>query len=167
MASGTACVLGSLSVAEAQVVSRHPKLSIDLGSVTVWLGMPQTDALLQFQSAGVKVLGDGTAGRTNIQDGSHVYSIWFKNGKVVCAEREWYSSGRDEMDAVIGALSAVASHGESTCSIVHDTIGEPDHSGERILLDCGQRSVLLLKGKSDASNGMKFVDVFERIGQIP
>jgi hypothetical protein len=159
-------VAGSLPVVEAQAVS-HPKVSIDLGSVTVWLGMSQTNALAQFQSAGYKVLGDGTTARTDVQDGGHVYSIWFKGGKVICAEREWYSSGRDEMDAVIGALAAMASHGAHSCSVMHDAINEPDQSAERILIDCGQRSVYLAKGKTGSSNPVNYVSAFERVGQIP
>lgn len=167
VACGVAAALVSVPVVEAQVAGNHSKVSIDLGSVTVWLGMPQNDALRQFQNAGYKVLGDGTTARTNVQDGNHVYSIWFKDGKVICAEREWYSSGRDEMDAVLGALGAMASHGTSSCSITHDTINEPEKSAERILIECGQRSVFLAKGRIDSTNETKFVDAFERIGQIP
>jgi hypothetical protein len=152
---------------EAQTPSNYPRVSLELGSVTVWLGMSQTDALLQFQSAGYKVLGDSTTARTNVQDGNHVYSIWFKGGKVICAEREWYSSGSDGMDAVLGALAAMASHGARSCSITHDTVNEPERSVERILIDCGQRSVYLAKGKISSTNEVKFVSAFERIGQIP
>lgn len=161
------CALGGLPVAEAQAVSQHPKVSIDLGSVTVWLGMTQTEALLQFQSAGYKMLGDGTTARKDFQDGNQVYTVWFNNGKVVCAEREWYSSGKDEMDAVLGALAAIASHGASSCSITHDTINEPEHSAKRILIECGQRSVLLMEGKIDSPDQILFVSAIERIGQIP
>lgn len=165
--TGAAYALSSLPVVEAQVASSHPKVSIDLGSVTVWLGMSQTDALAQFQSAGYKVLGDGTTARMSVQDGSRVYSIWFKGGKVICAEREWYSSGKDEMDAVLGALAAMASHGVRSCSVMHDAINEPDQSAERILIDCGQRSVYLAKGKISSANPVNYVSAFERIGQTP
>jgi len=167
MVSGAACVLVSVPVAEAQLASNHSKVSIDLGSVKVWLGMSQTDALLQFQSAGYKMLGDGTTARKDFQDGNHVYTVWLKNEKVVCAEREWYTSGKDEMDAVLGALGAIASHGAGSCSITHDTINEPDNSAERILIDCGQRSVLLMKSKIDTGVKILLVSAFERIGQIP
>ncbi len=172
-AAGAAYALSSPLTAEAQAVSNHARVSVDLGSVTVWLGMPQTDALAQFRSAGYKVLGDGTTARTDVQDGNHVYSIWFQGGRVICAEREWYSSGRDEMDAVLGALAAMASHGARSCSVMHDTIDEPEQSAARVLIECGQRSVLLMKGKIDVtkeldpSERMKLVNVFERIGQIP
>ena len=167
MVFGVACALCSFPAVEAQVVGNHPKVSIDLGSVTVWLGISQTDALAQFRSAGYKVLGDGTMARTNVQDGNRVYSIWSKGGKIICAEREWYSSGRDEMDAVLGALAAMVSHGARSCSIMHDTVSEPERTAERILIDCGQRSVYLAKGKISSTNGVNYVDTFERIGQIP
>jgi hypothetical protein len=165
--TGAVYALSSLPVVEAQAASNHSKVSIELGSVTVWLGMSQTDALAQFQSAGYKVLGDGTTARTNVQDGNHVYSIWFEGGKVICAEREWYSSGVDEMDAVVGALAAIASQGAHSCSVMHDAINEPGQSAERILIDCGQRSVYLAKGKISSANPVNYVSASERVGQIP
>ena len=45
------------------------------------------------------------------------------------------------------------------------TINEPDHSAERILIDCGQQSVLLMKGKIDSGDKILFVSAVERIGQ--
>ena len=166
-ATGMVYALSRPPVIDAQVVSNRTKVSIDLGSVKVWLGMSQTDALLQFQSAGYKMLGDGTTARKDFQYGDHVYTVWFRNGKVVCAERDWYTSDKDEMDAVLGALGAIASHGAGSCSITHDTINEPDNSAERILIDCGQRSVLLMKSKTDSGVKILLVSAFERIGQIP
>jgi hypothetical protein len=165
--SGAVCVLGSSTPVVAQAPIGHSKVSLELGSVTVWLGMSQTDALLQFQSAGYKVSANGTTAKTSVEDENRVYSIWFKGGKVVCAEREWYSSGRDEIDAVLSALAAVASHGTSSCSILHDTINEPEQSAERVLIDCGERSVYLAKGKITSSTEIQYVSVVERIGQIP
>ena len=165
--SGASCVLGSSTPAVAQAPIGHSKVSLELGSVTVWLGMSQTDALLQFQSAGYKVTAGGTTSRASVQDGNRVYSIWFKGGKVVCAEREWYSPGRDEMDAVLSALAAIASHGANSCSIMHDTINEPDQSAVRVLIDCGGRSVYLAKGKITPPTEVQYVSVLERIGQIP
>jgi hypothetical protein len=71
------------------------------------------------------------------------------------------------MDAVLGALGAIASHGADSCSINHDAINEPESSAERILIDCGQRSVLLMKSKTDSGVKILLVSAFERIGQIP
>jgi len=162
-----ACLLCILPVVEPQVVGNRSRVAIELGSVTVWLGMPQTDVLLQFQSAGYKLLGDNSTARRDFQDGNHVYSVWFKNGKVACADREWYSTGGDEMGAVLGALAAIASHGASSCSIIHDPINEPGNSADRILIQCGQRSVVLVKGKIEPPAQVLYVSAFERIGQIP
>lgn len=150
----------------AQTHVTRPKVSLELGSVDVWLGMLEDEALLKFQKAGYQVLpNSSTEVRKLIKNENHIYSVEFKNGRLTYAVREWYSSGTDEIDAVLGALSAMTSHGAEECSINHDTLSNPDESADRILIYCGERSVLLVKGKSGSLGKDTFVRVAERIGQ--
>ncbi len=58
-------VLGLLCISVDAQQPRHnapqspePLVSLELGSVTVWLGMAQTEALLKLQGAGYQVEGD-------------------------------------------------------------------------------------------------------------
>jgi hypothetical protein len=161
---GIACAFGSPINAQTQT-GGDAKVSLELGSVTVWLGMPETEALSGFQRAGYKVLGMPSALTKMIVNDKTAYSVGFKGGRLVYADREWPSSGSGELDAVLRAMAALASHGTTSCSIIHAPISKPDGSLNRIFIDCGERSVLLAKGTFEASGENRFVTISERIGE--
>jgi hypothetical protein len=127
--------------------------------------MPETDALLGFQRAGYKVLGEPSALTRMIVNDKTAYSVAFKGGRLAYADREWPSSASDELGAVISALAALASHGASSCAIVHAPISQPDGLVDRVFIDCGERSVLLAKGKYEQLGGHNFITISERIGE--
>jgi len=148
------------SIGQAQ--TPNSKISLQLGRVTVWLGMPQTDALLQLQSAGYQVFGSSTD--RLIKDGKNDYSVSFETGRLVYASRDWYNEETNEIDAVLGALAALASHGSTLCSVLSAPISRPDESAERVFITCGERSVVLMRGHF-ASSKNSFVSASEQIGQ--
>jgi len=164
---GTACAYSqapSNPVAfHAQSAARHARVALDLGAVTVWLGMPQSDALLQFQSAGYRVTGNGDTRTVSIGDSPAM--IGFRNGRLKYATREWYTPGQDEMDVVIRALTDLASRGGTSCSIVSGRMNTPDGSGDTIFVSCGERSLMFTKGEVIGKTGVvPVVEVQERIG---
>ncbi len=142
---GIVCAFGGLL--HAQQADGNPKVSLDLGSVTVWLGMQKTDALSAFQLAGYTVTGKPSEETMFVVGNSTTYSVAFKRGRLSFAGREWLTSSSDELDAVLNALAALASHGASSCAIAHQPLSSPDTSVDRVFVDCGERSVLLAKGK--------------------
>ena len=160
-----ACALGGPLNAQRQVgVS---KVSLDLGTYTVWLGMPETDALSGFQRAGYKVIGKPSDPawplRFVVSDRS-TYSVAFRDGKLIFADRAWASSASDELGTVISALASLASHDAHSCTIIYAPLNNPDNSAERVFIDCGERSVLLAKSKiSGFGNAMT---ITERIGRL-
>jgi len=141
------------------------KVSLDLGSVTVWLGMQETDALSAFQLAGYRVMRKPSEQMIFIVGNSTTYSVAFRDGSLAYADREWPSSASDELGAVLKALTALASHGATSCSIVDNPLNQPDMSAIRVLIDCGARSVLLAKGKYGQTDDNKFVTISEQIGE--
>ena len=143
---------------------QHTRVSLDLGSATVWLGMPQTDVLLLLQSTGYKVSGEGETRTVSIGDSPAM--LGFKNGRLVYATREWYSPGQDEMEVVIRALTYLASHGGTSCSIVRGRMNTPDGSADEIFVVCGERSLMFVKGKAvvKGAEEIPVVEVQERIG---
>jgi hypothetical protein len=142
------------------------RVSLELGSVTVWLGMPKTEALLQLQNAGYQVLGQPSEVSKVPKNGNQFYDFSFKNGMLAYADRNWYSSQTDEMDAVLGAMAALVSEGAEACSISHDPVSKPEESADRIFINCGERPVLLMKSKVNLTEkGATFVNVDERIGE--
>ena len=141
----------------------HAKVSLILGSVTVWLGMPQTEALAQFESAGYKVFGDGDTRAISI--GNSPSMIAFRAGKLLYATREWELTEKDEMETVIDALTVFASAGAESCSITprHNTM--LNGSSDNIFINCGERSLMLVKGTFRNEQGVNpVVEVQERIG---
>ena len=162
---GIVCASVVVVTAQAQSAAGHVKVSLDLGTVTVWLGMPQSDVLLQFQSAGYRVTGEGDTRTVSIGDSPAM--IGFQNGRLKYATREWYTPGQDEMDVVIRALTDLASHGGTFCSIVPDRMNTPGGSRDTIFVRCGERSLMFVKGEAVEKTGVvPVVEVQERIGVI-
>lgn len=135
--------------------------------MTVWLGMPKAEAVKKFSDAGYEVLdtGDGIIASA----GNENHDMRFTNGRLVYADIGWYNphtnSNTAEIDAALGALSALADKGNSrACFLSHEPTSHPDMQADRVFVRCGSRSVLILSGKM---NGEPVVDVLERIGDIP
>jgi hypothetical protein len=164
MLLGILVVASPLKLHSQSVGSQPARISLNLGSVTVWLGMPQSDVLLQLQSAGYKVFGEGETRTVSIGDSPAM--LGFKNGKLKYATREWYTSGQDEMEVVIRALTDLASYGGRDCSIVPDRMNNPDGSSDIIFVTCGERSLMFVKGKAafKGAGEIPVVEVQERIG---
>jgi hypothetical protein len=127
--------------------------------------MPESDALSGLQRAGYKVLGKPTDPTRNVVSDRTTYSVAFKNGRLVFADRGWPSSTSGELGAVLSALAALASYGASSCAILHEPLSNPNWSVDRVFIDCGERSVLLMKGKVDGAGNAIIVGIEERIGK--
>jgi hypothetical protein len=151
---GIVCASGALMTTYAQSAAGNAKVSLNLGSVTVWLGMPQSEVLLQFQSAGYRVTGEGNTRTVAIGDSPAM--IGFQDGRLKYATMEWYTytPGQDEMDVVIRALTDLASHGGAPCSIVPDRMNTPDGSANMIFVDCGEWSLMFVKGEVAEKTGV-------------
>jgi hypothetical protein len=155
------CVLVIFS--HAQAASGQSKVSLEVGTVTVWLGMPQSQAILDLQKAGYKVFGQGDTRTVSI--GNSPAMIGFKNGRLAYATREWYSPGEDEMVAVVNALTALASYSVAPCSLNHQDMNNPDGTASIVFLNCGERSLMFTKGEAQTREGREAViEVQERIG---
>ena len=139
--------------------SYDDKVALDLGTVTVWLGMPQQEVLSKFEAASYRV--QPVTDTTVVLNGERVYIVKFTAGRLSYADRDWMGKDAHSIDAVIGALGALAQYHGSPCELSHDPLAQPELSVDRIFISCGKRSVLIIKGKFQ---GNDTVDVYERIG---
>jgi hypothetical protein len=137
-------------------------VSLELGTLTVWLGMPVEEVRQEAKAGGFVVAG------TIVEDGSSIlvkdgraYTLYFVHGKLVMASRSWVSSDADTLTTVLGALASLDARRDSPCSISHDPLSTPEMKADRVWVKCGQTSVLLAKG---TLNGKDFYDVSESIG---
>ena len=154
------CILLSLPCSGQQ------KVSLEIGTVTIWLGMPRQDVVRRCADVGYKqVFSDPQS--ILLQGGDGLYNTHFVGGKLVYASREWYSSDsdKDAFQSTVAALSYLADEEHPTsCHITHEPLSDPSMSMDRIFINCGQRSFLLATGKV---NGKEVSGVTEQIGQMP
>jgi len=162
------------------------QISLDLGSVTVWLGMPKRDALDKLSSAGYKVEEWGTSKGVNgplpddkrlvvinktsfpvEESWRNVYSVSFTAGHLTYADRSWFDE-KDPLASVVEAFGALTDQGSRACTVTYSPISSPGSSAKRVWVTCGRRSVLILRGEYEY-NGRKnpHFEVSERIGNSP
>jgi hypothetical protein len=152
------------STAFAQTNSR---ISLECGTVTIWLGMAQSQVEKEFHNAGYYVPDLNAQKLSLVTDlqRKHVYSVGFESEKLVYASRDWPVTGTNQLSAVIGSLSAFAANGKMSCSIQSSPLKSPDISAERVIVNCGERSLVIAKGKSAVAPD--FAAVTEWIGTAP
>jgi len=162
-------LLAVVSVIPSIAQSSSEKVSLDIGSVTVSLGMSRQEVINKCAAAGYKqVLSDKDS--IMFQSGDNFYSTLYRDGHLVFADRSWYLGSKGDVDAFQSTLAALESFVDRrsnslpSCTIIHDHITEPDESLNRIFIYCGKRSFLLTDGKM---GGKHVNDVRERIGEIP
>jgi hypothetical protein len=152
--------------------SKTAPTSLDIGTVTVSLGMTRQEVVNRCAAAGYTQLASEKESIL-FQNEKHTYTVQFHDNRVVYADRDWYSS-QSEMDAFQTTITALGSlldrnNSSDLCVITHDPISEPDKKIDRIFISCdkGRRSFLLLQGKL-LGNGTNapFYGVMERIGQM-
>jgi hypothetical protein len=125
--------------------------------------MTKQEALKKLSVAGntPKDLGDIIA----VDTGTGPHALQFKNNRLVFADLEWYTEHTgDEIDAVLGALGALAQkNNDHPCAVIHAPLSSPNSSSDRIFVKCGERSVLIGKWKYE---GKLVLTVTERIGDM-
>jgi hypothetical protein len=143
---------------------RNESISLDIGVVSVWLGMPKDQALKKFSEVGYKTSPLQKDGRMFVDTGTNASLVIFNSDRLVFADVGWYQSGRTEADAVLGALGALADKKskDEACEVANVPLSRPDISGNRVLVSCGPRSVLI--GKLKIENDQPGATVRERIG---
>jgi len=146
--------------------SSPQKVSLDLATVTVWLGMSRQEVVGKCASAGFTRLYTDKESIT-FENGDNGYWTRFKDDRLVFASREWYSSkgNLDPFRSTIAALAAV-SDSESAplnCTIRHEPLNTPENQFNRVFIVCGKRSFLLTEGTMDKK---KVVGVSERIEEV-
>jgi hypothetical protein len=150
-----------------QSIREGDRISLEVGTVTVWLGMTKEEAAKKFSNAGytVTAFSDGLLlDRAGSAHDAHI--IRFKNGRLCYADQEWLTGNNtDPLDAVLGALGALAEKvGDQPCSVIHSPLFSPNATSNRVFISCGQHSVFIAKG---TFMGKPFAGVDVRIGDPP
>jgi hypothetical protein len=137
------------------------EVSLKLGGVTVWLGMSKQEAVKRFSESSYKVIEAKDLMPVVDQAGNAVGLVTFTSGHLSYAERSWGTCEENCLDSVLAALASIAADGIKRCTLERDTILEPATKTDRVFIICGQRGVLMLKGKI-GGQGVADVDEFIR-----
>jgi hypothetical protein len=166
--------VGAVSGAQEQTPS------LQIGLLNVRLGMPRTE--LQNKISGmpggdsavhhagdelgqnVLVISEDLWNVGTLNGDGHAGEVWFRNNRVVYAEREWLLKDSDAVDAVLGAIDSFQHEGLHACVISHGTTTEPGETRELAWIDCGARQLLIAKTKI---RDKEFKSIAESIGSIP
>jgi len=156
-------ILGLISLGTSIGMAATRETTIELGSVTVSLGMPKQEVLKRLSTAGYKVIDSTSTTLVTVLDETlkHVYGVQFVSGQLSYADRSWSHSYADALEAVIKALGSLSDNGATACKLSHSPLSDPDSSTDRIFVKCGQRGVLMYRGKI---NGIEAYEVEEFIG---
>ena len=136
--------------------------SLKLGGVTLWLGMSKQEAVKRFSESSYKVLETKELQPVVDQANNAVGLVTFTSGHLSYAERSWGTCEEDCLETVLAALGSLASGTEiERCTLGKDTtLQQPGTKTDRVSIVCGQRGVLMLKGKL---SGTRVADVVEFI----
>jgi hypothetical protein len=147
----------------AQVGNR---VSLELGTVTVWLGMDKAAVKQQMEADGM-IFEQSNPTNVIVLDthNQHIFTLQFEHDKLAYAERNWLRDESKALPSVMDALAALIDQGATNCTIAHDPITSPDGKLNRVFINCGQRGILLVYG-STSIVGKPFADnsISERIG---
>jgi hypothetical protein len=158
-----------LSLCLSCFAQSKPRVALDIGSVTVYLGMPREDFIKKCATAGYKQsIADKDTITLQIGGAIESYTVQFRNDRIVYADREWYltKGDLDAFESTIAALGSLADNEKSPLCIVSQVpVHTPDGSSDNIFISCGQRTITLSRVhlNSVAKTGYS---VREQIGEM-
>ena len=142
------------------------RVSLELGMVTVWLGMDKAAVKQQVESSGMNF--DQSNPKIVIVADIHakrVFTLQFEHDKLVYADRNWLSDEANALPSVMDALAALIDKGATNCTIAHVPVSSPDTKMNQVFIDCGRRGILLTYGTQNVA-GQSFSNnaISESIG---
>jgi hypothetical protein len=158
--------LATLPPASGQGAPEAQRVSLDIGVVKVWLGMPQKLANEEFAKRGypLEPLGDdlsivfGGAG----ENAQHLGDVAFRSGRLIYAAREW-PGGDQSIESAFAVLTNFAREGSDLCSLSTEPLRKPDFQMERLWVTCGKRTLFVREKIAPR----KSWGVTEWIGELP
>jgi len=130
----------------AQVGNR---VSLELGTVTVWLGMEKAVVKQQVEARGMN-FNESSPNNVIVADlqAKRVFILLFVHDKLVYADRDWLRDESNALPSVMDALVALIDKGATNCTIAHAPLTSPDAKMNRVVINCGQRGIVLNYGST-------------------
>jgi len=157
--------VATLPRAAGQGAPETQRVSLDIGAVKVWLGMPQKVANEEFARRGYDLNPPGDSSLVISGTGNNAKDLGqvvFRNGRLVHAERDW-PGGAESTESVFAILTNFTREGSDLCSLSTEPLREPGFEMERLWVRCGKRTLFL----REETAPRKSWGVSEWIGQLP
>jgi hypothetical protein len=141
------------------------RISLKIGVVTVWLGMPKGAAQEEFAKQGYNLAPPGDSSLVVQGEGKearHIGHVSFRNGRLVHASQYW-PGGDNSFESAFAALTSFARQGSSVCTLSEEPLLEPGFQMNRLWISCGDRTLFL----TEVTVPEKSRGVDEWIGQPP
>jgi hypothetical protein len=140
---------------------RLSKAAIEVRGTKLRLGM--TKAEVTDKLAGTEV--------TKIHDNEWIAgslehlgpTLQFTDGSLTFADREWTTGYNDLGEALFGVVNSLNSEGFSSCSIRADTHSSPDIIAQRVWINCGEKTIVLIRR---SMTGKTYTSVMEQLGTM-
>ncbi len=131
---------------------RSELAELDIGPITVRLGMTQEQTLSQFSGMHYK-LEQPKPGVWLVSSGSVTGQVTFRDGVLVYAARDWLGPGRsdDELESVAAALVSLTQRGGPSCTLSSHPFSEPATTVQWVHISCGKRLLKLGVGRAQGS----------------
>jgi hypothetical protein len=158
-------VVGGISASTAFAQTSN-RVSLQLGTVTVWLGMDKGAAKQQMEASGIYFPDSPDSNAQVIAmelQTKRLFTLKFENNKLVYADRNWLRDDSDVLPSVMDALTSLVDQGATKCTIEHAPMSSPDVRVNRVFIDCGERGILLTYGSTDLGSDRT---ISERIGRL-
>jgi hypothetical protein len=136
------------------------KAFIEVGSVRLRLGMSRSEVAEKLVGSAI----------TKINEDSWVLgknspSLQFTDGRLSFADRTWSTTEDDIAESLFGVVSSFNSEGYSACKITADTNSSPGSMAQRVWIDCGEKTILVMVAHP-SSSGKGYSWVSERLGKM-
>lgn len=163
-------VLDPSSGCTQQGVSRQSgQPIIEIDGVQLTLGMTQSqvsEKLARFPITKITndewVVAPPGEGTPNVPQRTGP-NLQFENGRLSFADRYWTTYDNDIAEALFGAVHTLNEQGYSNCVVTADIKSNPDSTSHRVWIDCGSKTVLLLR--TTITGGQPNNMVYEELGK--
>jgi hypothetical protein len=91
-------------------------------------------------------------------------ALQFTNGRLAFVSRNWVTYDNDITEALFGAVTSLNGEGFSACKVTADTKTDPTVTSQRVWIDCGEKTILIVR--STFVGGNTYCTVDEHLGAI-
>jgi hypothetical protein len=123
---------------------------LEIGGITVRLGMGQEQTLSKFSGMSYK-LEQPEPDNWVLSSGGIRGQVIFRSGVLVFASRDWLTRSDEELESVSAALVSLTQRGGPSCTLSSHPFSAPATNVQWVHISCGKRTLKLGVGRAQGS----------------